>query len=113
VRGSQQELDALVLPNVVQGADVRVVERGYSTRLALKPLAEAGITGDVRQKDLYSDEAIETSVASFVDLAHATCADVGQDLVRAEPRARGEGHYVERAHYTAGGFESPGTPAIA
>jgi hypothetical protein len=46
---------------------VRAIEGGHGTHLALKPLAETGITGDVREQDLYSDEAVETSVASFVD----------------------------------------------
>ena len=45
-----QKLHALLVPDVVEGADMRMIERGHGARLALEPLAEEGIAGDVRQQ---------------------------------------------------------------
>ena len=42
-----QEVDPVLLPDVVERADVRVVQAGDGLRLALEPLLEVGVGGDV------------------------------------------------------------------
>ena len=42
-----QEVDPVLLPDVVQGANVRVVQAGDGLRLALEPLLQIGVRGDV------------------------------------------------------------------
>ena len=78
-----QIVDAFLMANVVQRADVGVVEAGDGAGLALETLAQVGAAGDFRRQDLDGDGAIQPSVPATVDLAHPTGADRGEDLVRA------------------------------
>ena len=74
-----------MLADVVERADVRIVQRGDGLRLALDAGAPAGVGAAVCQEDLDRDRAVEARVARPVHLAHAACADGGLDLIRAEP----------------------------
>jgi len=75
---------------------VWMVERRYRARLALKPLAEEGITRNLRQQDLDRNSAIQTRVAGAIHFAHAARTNSGNNLVGAEAGAGNEGHGVER-----------------
>ena len=79
-------------PDVVQRADVRMVERRDGARFALEALAELGIGGECVGQDLDRDDAIEPRVARLVDLAHAAGADEREDFVGAEAGAGGQSH---------------------
>jgi hypothetical protein len=65
----------------VKRADVRVVQTGDRTSLALESLLEVGVVGKVGRKDLYGDGAIETCILSPVNLSHAARTDWGENLV--------------------------------
>jgi hypothetical protein len=65
------------MPNVVQGADARVVQRGDCPRLALEPVPQRRITTYMGRQHFDRDDAIEARVLRFVDLAHAARADGG------------------------------------
>ncbi len=52
--------------------------------LALEPLAEIGIVGDMRRQYLDGDGAVQAGVSGLVDLAHAPSTEGGLDLVGAE-----------------------------
>ena len=84
----------LMLADVVQRADVRVVELRDRPRFPLEPLAAFGIVGEVRRQDLDGDGPVQPGVGRLVDLAHATRAIGGEDLVRSKTGARGECHVV-------------------
>ena len=71
----------VVGPDVVQRANVRVIQLRDGSRFALEALAERA------QVLLDCDDAIQASVAGFVDLAHAAGANGGEDLVRPESEA--------------------------
>ena len=79
-----QEVGALVLAHVVQRANVRVIQAGDGLRLALEPLLEVGVCGDMRGEDFDGDGAVQAGVAGFVHLAHAARAEGGEDFVGAE-----------------------------
>jgi hypothetical protein len=66
-----QERGALVLADVVQRADVWVIELRNRPGFAIEALAEPGIGRHRGRQHLYCDDAIEPGVAGFVDLAHA------------------------------------------
>ena len=83
-----EELDAVLVADVVQRADVGVGKRRDGLRFPLEPLTTLGAGGEVRRQDFYRDRAIEPRVARLVHLAHAARADRGDDLVRAEPGCR-------------------------
>ena len=55
--------------------------------LALEPLFQIGIAGDMLGQDLDGDGTIQAGVGGFVDLAHAALADEGGDFVRANDLA--------------------------
>ena len=48
------------------------------------------ISGQRSRQHLDGDLALQVGVGGAIDLSHAACADGGQDLIRAEARARGQ-----------------------
>jgi hypothetical protein len=70
-------------PDVVDDADVRMVERGNEPRLALEARADLGRACQIARQDLDRDLAAEAAVAGAIDLAHASGADGREDLVGA------------------------------
>ena len=64
-----QKMRAVGFADVVDAADVRMLERRDGARLALEARAEVRVAGDFGREDLDRDAAIEPCVAGFVDLA--------------------------------------------
>ena len=85
--------DEIPGPDVVEHADVRVVQRGDGASLLLEALAVRAIECFDR------DRAAETGVGRLVDLAHAAGADGRDDLVRTKPVTWRKGHSGERRSY--------------
>jgi hypothetical protein len=69
--------------------DVGAIERRQRLRLAREARQPLRIGGKRLWQDLDRDVAIQPRVARPIDLAHATSADWGEDLVRAEAGAGG------------------------
>ena len=83
-----EERRALVLADVVQRADVGVVQAGDGPRFAREARAALSVGAQFCGEDLDGDRAVEAGVAGLVDLAHSARADA-VDLVRTEAgRAR-------------------------
>ena len=57
-----QEVDPVLVADVVERANVRVVQAGDGLRLALEPLFQIRVRGDVLGEDLDGDGAIEAGV---------------------------------------------------
>src|SRR5208283_4721248 len=72
---------ALVLADLVNGANVGMVEGGGGAGFAAKTLEGLRILGEVVGEKLKSDEATEFGVFSFVDHAHAAAAMFFDDAV--------------------------------
>src|SRR4051794_32458486 len=72
--------------DIVELADVWMVQRRNCTRFALEAFGELGIG------NFQGNNAIQSGVTSLVHLAHATRTDQGQDLIRSETRPSTEGH---------------------
>ena len=83
---------ALLLTNIVEGANVRVRELGDRAGLTVEARLELRIRRQRRRKNFDRDSAIEPRVAGFVDFAHPAGADGGEDFVRAEPYAGRQRH---------------------
>jgi len=79
-----EEVDVALLADVVQRADVRVIQRGDRLRFALEPVAPLRIVGEMRRQHFDRDRAVQSRVGCFVDLAHAAGAQRGDELVRSE-----------------------------
>ena len=80
--------DEVIGSDVVDLANVWMVDRGNGARFALKP---ARIVSD---HPLDRDGAIQASIVRLVDLAHTSRADQRLDFVRAKPRPGSQEHVV-------------------
>ncbi len=78
--------DEVIRPDVVELADVGIVQGGDRPGFAFEPL------GKLRPADLDGDDPIEAGVFGPVHIAHATRSDSGQNLVRSEASAGGQRH---------------------
>ena len=87
-----EKVRAIDAADVVDAADVGMVQSRDRASLALEPGPPFGIASDLTWQDLDRDRPIEARVAGFVDLTHSTHANLGRDLVRAEERASSESH---------------------
>ncbi len=87
-----QKLHAFLLSNIVQHANVRMIQAGDGLGLALKTLSENGIFGEMRRKNFDGDGAVQARIACAVNFAHASRAERRQDFVWAEASARGQCH---------------------
>lgn len=67
-----QEVHAVLTANVMERADVWMIERRNRARFAFEALACSRIVGDARGQHLYRDRAIESAVARAVDITHST-----------------------------------------
>ncbi len=76
--------DEIIGPDVVELADIRVVEGGNGASFAFEAFGESF------GHDFDGDGAIETGVAGFVHLAHAAGADERDDFVRSQTGSRVE-----------------------
>ena len=102
----RDERRAVTLADVVDGQNMRVIERRGGSRFVREAAQTIGILINVTQH-LDGDDAFETVVHRAIDDTHAAFADKRQDLVRAEPRTRGERH--ERMAHSAPEIEQPVT----
>ena len=84
----------LVITDVVQHADVCVVQTSNRLRLALKPGPAFRIAANIRREDFDRDRAVEAGIAGLVDLAHAPGADSRLDLVGSEASPGDEAHVL-------------------
>jgi hypothetical protein len=82
----------LLVADVVEDADVGVLEVGDGLGFALEALAEFGALGQMRGQRLDGDDTVEARVAGLVDFAHASCADLCEDFVGAEMSAGLQAH---------------------
>ena len=73
-----------VVADVVDRADVRVVEPGGDARLALEPLERPGLGEQVRREHLDRHRALQTQVLGPVDGAHPARAQLLENAVVGE-----------------------------
>ncbi len=76
-----QEVDVVRAADVVDRADVGMIQRCDGSRFALEPLAGPRVAGVQRGKNLDGDRAVEPRVAGLVDVAHPAGAEAGYQLV--------------------------------
>jgi hypothetical protein len=81
-----EEVDALVMPEIVECTDVRMREPRDRPRLVRKSSAAARVGRRVRRQDLQRDVTVEPGVAGPIDFAHAAGAGEALDLEHADAR---------------------------
>ena len=86
------------LVNLVDRADVRVVQRGRSFGLPLETAEGLCVVGEVVGKELQGDVATELEVFRLIHHAHATAADLAEYAVmgnRLPHGLGGRGHWLD------------------
>jgi hypothetical protein len=77
---------AVLFADVVDGADVRVIQGGCGFRLAPKPAQRQRILRHIVGQELERDKAIEARVLRLVHHTHAARPDLGLQFVRPDRR---------------------------
>ena len=83
---------AFVLADIVDGEDVRVIERRGGAGFLLEAAQTVGITGELGGQHLDRDLATESRVFCQIDLAHSAGAELRDNLIMIEACARGNDH---------------------
>ena len=92
----EQFHDQVAVADVVERADVRMIELRDRLGLALEARPQLRVVRELRRQDLDGHAAVEASVVRAPDLAHAAGAERREDLVRPEALASGKRHGVRR-----------------
>ena len=87
-----EKFDAVLAADIVERADMRMVESGNALRLTLEAFPKHRIDSQRRRQDFDRDDTLESRVARLVDLAHPTGAERRQDFIRSESGSGGERH---------------------
>jgi hypothetical protein len=82
-----EEAAAVVLPDIVQRPDMRVIELRDGARLALEALIALAVGDELSGQNFYGDRSVQSRVARSVHFTHAARADERADLVHAQPLA--------------------------
>ena len=71
-----EERAAVLLADIVNGADVGVIQRRRGACLAAESRQGLGIVGEVWRQELQRDEALQPGILGFVDDAHSAAAQL-------------------------------------
>ena len=85
-------IEASIVADVVDAADVRVLQTGDGFRLAIELLAHLGADASDGNHDLDRDRSIEAVIVCAIHLTHAARAEQFHDFVRPETGAGLERH---------------------
>src|ERR1700732_1752832 len=93
------------MTNVVEGADVRMIQAGNCFGFALETLAQFSTISKMRWQNFDGDNSVQTGIASLVNFAHSARANTREDFVRAQTFAREDRHGLlvtwNRGEYSA------------
>jgi hypothetical protein len=64
-----EEVDAVLMADVAEDRDMRMIQAGDGTRFALEPLAQVRLVGEMRGQHFDCDGAVEPPVDGSVDLS--------------------------------------------
>jgi hypothetical protein len=96
-----QVVGAVLRADVVELADIGMIQGGEGAGFAFEALLQFGRGGEVRGEDLDGDGAVQAGVAGAIDFTHAAGAERRFDFIGAEFCAGGESHGF--GDYTLGG----------
>jgi hypothetical protein len=79
-----QIVGSVLLTDVVESTDVRMIQAGNRSRFALKTLAQFGSIGEVIGQDFDGYGALQAGIAGAVHLAHPARANCREDFEGAQ-----------------------------
>ena len=68
-------IDSILTTDVVESADVRMIQAGDSFGFALETFAQFSTTRKMRRQNCDGDNSVQTGVSGAVNLTHPTSAD--------------------------------------
>ena len=71
------------MPNVVQSADVRMIQAGDSPSFTLEPFSQFRAISKMRRQNLDGDDSVQAGIFSAVNLAHPARTNSGENFVAA------------------------------
>src|ERR1039458_1417884 len=83
---------SLLMADIMQSADVRMVEGRNSTCFAVEALFGFRIVRKMCGQNFYGDGAVESSVTGAIHLTHTASAERRLNFIRTEFAARSKGH---------------------
>ena len=87
-----QEVHAILMPHIVQRANVGMVQRRDGARLAIEALLGFRIFRQMAGQNFNRDNTVEARIFRAVHLSHAARAQRRLNFVRTKLRARGQSH---------------------
>lgn len=90
-----QEIDPLVMAEVIERADVRMIENGNRSRLTVETSAGRRIRAEAFGEYLDRHRSIKAPIARAIHLTHSTGANGRDDFVGPDACARGENQRAE------------------
>src|SRR4029077_2282627 len=78
------EINAILVADVVQRADVRMIQARNNFGFALEALTACRIVSKMRRKNLDGDGALQPRVPRPIYFSHSTSTDWSDDLVRTQ-----------------------------
>ena len=89
-------VNPVLFTDVVECADVRVVQAADSFGFALEPFTQISAVGKMFGKDLDGNGTVQTGVGGAIHLSHTARAQLIADLVRTESGSFRERHTAPR-----------------
>jgi hypothetical protein len=77
-----EEINSVLMADVVEDADVWMIQAGDGLCFALKSLAQLGTIGKMRRQNFDGNNAIQTRIPGFINLAYSARTNSGKDFVR-------------------------------
>src|SRR6266478_1902008 len=93
-----QVIRAVLLADVMERADVGMIQAGDGFRFALEALFANGIGGKLRGKNLDSDSAFQPRIPRPIHFTHPAGTERASNFVRAKMSAWSEGHNWRRLY---------------
>jgi hypothetical protein len=93
-----QVVDPVLLSNVMQDANMGMIQAGNGFCFAFKPLFADRIASEVCRQYLDGPCALKPRVSGAIHLAHPARSDRVQDLVRSQPNSGGQWHLAAILH---------------
>ena len=81
--------DHVVVADIEDTQDIGMIQGGHGAGFFLKPVAARSVMRNVGGQHLHGDIAVQTCIASAVNLAHPSGADRSDDLVRTQTSGAG------------------------